>query len=181
VTDWTIHGEQALYDSPWVRLGLADVETPSGTRHSYHLVRMPVAGAGTVIVDEASQILLIHRYRFITGTWGWELPAGRVDPGETPDSAAAREATEETGWKPTALQHLVSLHTSPGLTDQTSHVFLSRNAIYQGPPADPDEASDVHWTKPADVRRLLHLGEIHDSFTMCGLLWYLSFGDSTDC
>lgn len=175
--EWTVHGETTLYDSPWVRLHLADVETPSGRRHEHHLVRTPTDGAGAIVIDDRGRILLIRRYRFIVDAWGWELPAGRVDPGEAPETAAAREVTEETGWEPADLTHLVTLHTTPGLADQTSHVYLARRARKVAEPTDPDEAAVIRWVALADVRSLLASGEIHDAFTMCGLLWFLTFGD----
>jgi hypothetical protein len=81
---WRSHRETALYDSPWVSLRLADVERPSGRRHSHHLLRMPQAGAGAVVVDRAGAVLLVHRHRFIPETFGWELPSGRIDHGEAP-------------------------------------------------------------------------------------------------
>ena len=89
---WTVHGERVIYDSPWVRLALTDVEIPGGPRFEHHVVRMPAEAAGTVVVDPARGVLLLWRHRFTTDTWGWEVPAGRVDEGETPIEAAAREA-----------------------------------------------------------------------------------------
>nr|MDT0664037.1 NUDIX domain-containing protein [Micromonospora sp. DSM 115978] len=80
---WTIHSERKLYESPWVGVSLADVETPSGRRFDHHVVRVPAEGAGAAVVDPLGRVLLIHRHRFAVDRWGWELPAGRVDPGET--------------------------------------------------------------------------------------------------
>jgi ADP-ribose pyrophosphatase YjhB (NUDIX family) len=95
---WTVHGERTIYDSPWVRLALTDVEIPGGARFDHHVVRMPAAASGTVVHDPARGVLLLWRHRFTTDTWGWEVPAGRIDDGETPEQAAARETLEETGW-----------------------------------------------------------------------------------
>ena len=61
---------------------------------------MPNQAAGTIVRDPDRGVLLLWRHRFITDTWGWEIPAGRIDPGETPEQAAARETLEETGWEP---------------------------------------------------------------------------------
>lgn len=79
---WTVHGERTLYDSSWIRLALVDVEIPDGERFEHHVVRMPAPAAGVVVHDERG-VLLLWRHRFVTDTWGWEVPAGRVDPGES--------------------------------------------------------------------------------------------------
>jgi 8-oxo-dGTP pyrophosphatase MutT (NUDIX family) len=103
---WTVHGERVIYDSPWVRLALTDVEIPGGPRFEHHVVRMPAQAAGTVVADPTRGVLLLWRHRFTTDTWGWEVPAGRIDEGESPIEAAAREAYEETGWQPGPLTPL---------------------------------------------------------------------------
>lgn len=169
---WRSHQETALYDSPWMSLRLADVERPSGHRHPHHLLRMPRAGAGAVVVGEAGAVLLVHRHRFIPDTLGWELPSGRIDPGETPEQAAAREVHEETGWTVCGIRRLCSIHTSPGLTDQLSHVFVARAGERTGTP-DPDEAPGLRWWPRPELDGLLRSGQVTDAFTATGLLWYL--------
>jgi 8-oxo-dGTP pyrophosphatase MutT (NUDIX family) len=90
-------------------------------------------------------VLLLYRHRFITDTWGWELAAGRVDDGETPVEAAARETLEETGWRPGPLAPLVTFNTANGITDQRFHVFVADGATHVGEPADAsDRALAVH-------------------------------------
>jgi hypothetical protein len=94
---WTVHGERTLYDSDWVRLTLADIEVPGGQRFEHHVVRMPSAAAGTVVHDPAGGVLLLWRHRFITDRWGWEIPAGRVDDGESPVDAARPTRASRSG------------------------------------------------------------------------------------
>ena len=122
---WIVHGERALYSSPWVGLRLADVEIPGGERFEHHVVRVPREAAGCVVHDPERGVLLLWRHRFITDTWGWEIPAGAVDDGETPAEAAAREVREETGWRPGPVEHLVTYQPSNGLSDQRFNVFLA--------------------------------------------------------
>src|SRR6202163_884157 len=78
---WVVHGERAVYESPWVSVALVDVEVPGGRRFEHHVVRMPGEASGVVAV-EGGRVLLIHRHRFITDSTGWEIPAGRVEAGE---------------------------------------------------------------------------------------------------
>ena len=92
---WTVHGSRSIYASDWVGLDLVDVEVPGHERFDHHVVRFPRPAAGTVIHDPDRGVLLLWRHRFISDTWGWELPAGGADPGETLEQAAVREAIEE--------------------------------------------------------------------------------------
>ena len=172
---WIIHGERELYDSEWVRLTLVDVEVPDGERFEHHVVRMPNFAAGTVVCDPARGLLLIYRHRFITDTWGWEIPAGRIDPGETPDTAAAREALEETGWRPGPLTPLLTFQPTNGLSDQRFHIFLADGATYEGDPSDPGEAERVEWVPIDAVRALVARGEMPDGLSLTAVLYALQF------
>src|SRR5712692_6450913 len=78
-------------------------------RHLAHRSIRTPAGAGVVAVSKDGRVLLIWRHRYITGTWGWEIPIGKIEPGETPPEAAARELEEETGWRPGPLRSLLTV------------------------------------------------------------------------
>ena len=129
---WTVHGERSIYESEWVRLCMADVEVPGSRRFEHHVVRMPCEAAGTVVHDADRGLLLLWRHRFITDTWGWEIPAGRVEPGESAEQAARRETVEETGWRPNGLSHLMTYQPANGLSDQRFNIFLGDGAVQVG-------------------------------------------------
>lgn len=169
---WTVHGERPVYESDWVSLALADVELPDGRRFEHHVVRVPQEAAAVVIHDQERRVLLLHRHRFITDTWGWEVPGGRIDEGETAVEAAAREALEETGWRPGPLRPLFAYHPIGGLADQRFHVFLADGASRE---RDPDlvETDRVAWIELSELRRLIAAGEITDGFSLTALLWFL--------
>ncbi|HKH04998.1 MAG TPA: NUDIX hydrolase [Acidimicrobiales bacterium] len=172
---WTVHGERELYDSEWMRLVLVDVEVPDGPRFDHHVVRFPNKAAGTVVRDPQRGVLLLWRHRFITDTWGWELPAGRIDPGETPEEAAERETLEETGWRAGPLTPLGSYAPNNGSSDQLFHVFLADGATYVSDPLDPSESERVEWRSVEQVRRAIRDGEVTDGLSLTGLLWALAF------
>lgn len=169
-----MHGQRAVYTSPWVGLDLVDVEVPGGARFEHHVVRSPRPAVGVVVVDEPG-LLLLCRHRFITGTWGWEVPAGGVDPGEPLAQAAAREVLEETGWRPGPLRRLHGYHPSNGLSDQRFELFAAAGASYVGEPSDPGESERVEWVPTAEVRALVHRGEVQDGLSVTALLWWLAF------
>ncbi len=174
---WIVHGERELYSSEWVGLSLVDVEIPAGRRFEHHVVRHPHHAAGTVIHDAERGVLLLWRHRFITDSWGYEIPAGRIDPGEVPIEAAAREAFEETGWRPGPLEPLMQFHPSNGSSDQVFHIFVARGATYVGEPSDPSEADRIEWMAVSDLRATIRAGRVLDGLSLTALLYALQFAD----
>ena len=139
---WTVHGERSLYDSEWVRLVLTDVELPSGARFEHHVVRMPAPAAGVDVQDpDHDGVLLLWRHRFTTDTWGWEVPAGRVDAGESPADAGARETLEETGWRPGPLRRLTTYFPYNGVSDGAFHLFWPTARSTSATPTTPTRPS----------------------------------------
>jgi 8-oxo-dGTP pyrophosphatase MutT (NUDIX family) len=170
---WTVHGERVIYDSEWMRLALTDIEIPGGPRFEHHVLRMPAHAAGTVVADPARGVLMLWRHRFTTDTWGWEVPAGRIDAGETPAEAAAREVLEETGWRPGPLRHLTTYYPHNGTSDATFHLFVADGATEVGPPSDPSESERVEWLTIDRLRAAISAGSIGDGLSLTALLWWL--------
>lgn len=170
---WIIHGERPVYTSDWMSLTLVDLELPGGPRFDHHVLRMPAEASGTVVVGDDG-VLLLWRHRFATDTWGWEIPAGRVDEGETPAEAAAREVEEETGWRPGPVRPLATYHPLNGSSDATFHLFLADGATHLGDPEDPYESERVEWLSWERVRHEMRHGRIRDGMSLTGLLWVLA-------
>jgi 8-oxo-dGTP pyrophosphatase MutT (NUDIX family) len=166
---WTNLGETTVYENPWFRVNLADVALPDGRRLDHFLIRLrPVAVA--TAVNDADEVLLLWRHRFITDTWGWELAAGVVEDGEDVEAAAAREMEEETGWRPGPLRHLMTVEPSNGLTDARHHLYWSREATYVGEPEDAVESSRRAWIPLKCVPDLIARGEVPAANMAAGLL-----------
>ena len=172
---WIVHGERPIYESEWMTLALTDIEIPGGARFEHHVVRAPAAAAGAVVHDPDRGLLLLYRHRFTTDTWGWEVPAGRVDDGETAEQAAARETLEETGWRPGPLRHLTTYHPNNGQSDLRFHVFLADGATHVGPPSDPTESERIEWVPVDDLRRHAAEGRITDGLSLTGVSHWLAF------
>ena len=170
---WINRGERIIYDSDWVRLVVADVVMPDGTEIDHHVVRMPREAAGTIIVND-ERVLLLYRHRFITDSWGWEIPAGAVDAGETLEAAAVREAVEESGWEPRSVVPLCAFYPANGLLGQRFHIFVSRDAVHRGEPTDRNEATRIDWFSVEDVRAMLRGGEITDGLSFGALTYALA-------
>jgi 8-oxo-dGTP pyrophosphatase MutT (NUDIX family) len=146
---WTVHGERVLYRSPWVGLSLVDVEVPGGERFDHHVVRVPRQAVGVVVHDRARDaVLLLWRHRFITGTWGWEVPAGGVEQGEPLAEAAAREVLEETGWRCGPLRRGFSWHPSNGCPTSASRPSTPTAPSTWASPATPASPSGSRGCRP---------------------------------
>jgi 8-oxo-dGTP pyrophosphatase MutT (NUDIX family) len=166
---WKNLGEHSVYENPWLRVHLADVELPDGRHLDHYVLRQrPVALATTV--NEQDEALLLWRHRFITDSWGWELAAGVVEDGEGLEAAAAREMLEETGWRPGPLRHLLTVEPSNGLADGQHHVYWSESAEYVGPPQDAFESERREWVPLRDVPNLVAKGEIRSANAAAALL-----------
>jgi 8-oxo-dGTP pyrophosphatase MutT (NUDIX family) len=151
---WTVRSEKNLYTDPWIDLRIAEVDLPGGGRIAHRLIRRP-PGAGAVVRDARDRVLLLWRHRFITDTWGYEIPMGGVRPGESPVDAAARETEEETGWRPGPLRPLLYVQPSSGLTDSEHHVFVADSAACVGEPTDAWESERVEWVPLSRVPELI--------------------------
>lgn len=171
--EWKVLSEQPLYQDEWLDIRIADVELPDGRHLAHRSIRTP-AGGSVVAVDQDDRVLLLWRHRFITDVWGWEIPIGTLEPGETPDQTAAREFEEETGWRAGPLQHLLTLYPTPGLSDSVNHVYLATDAIEVGSPVDEFESERIAWVPLADVRSMISRAEITSSTTVAALLYFLT-------
>lgn len=172
---WTVHGERPIYESDWVSLHLADVEIPGLRRFEHHVVRTPAPAVGVVVTDAARGVLLLWRHRFITDTWGYEVPAGRVEPGERLEDAAGREVREETGHVVGPLRRMHTFHPANGLSDHTFHLFVADGAEQVGEPEHPEESERLEWLSPARVTEVLRAGEVRDGLSLAALLWWRAF------
>ena len=171
---WTVHGERDIYRSEWVSLTMVDIELPDGTRFDHHVVRMPAEASGVVVEDPERGVLLLWRHRFATDSWGWEIPAGRIDDGESPEAAGRRETLEETGWDPGPLTHLTTYFPHNGTSDATFHLYRAQGATHVGEPTDPFESERVEWQTWDQVRASVAAGEVGDGLSLTALLWVMA-------
>ncbi len=170
---WIVRSEKPLYSDPWLDIRVADVELPGG-RHLEHRVIRTSPGAGAVVTDEGSRVLLLWRHRFITDTWGWEIPIGRAEPGEDLAAAAAREVEEETGWRPGPLTPLLRVEPTPGISTSVHHLYRARSATRIGAPEDDFESSRVEWVPLDTIRGLIDAGQVSSGTTLAALLYTLA-------
>jgi ADP-ribose pyrophosphatase len=152
--------------------------TADGKAHARQIIRHPGAVVLLPVLDDG-RIVLERNYRMAAGKHLIELPAGTLDPGEEPPQAAARELTEETGYRARRLELLATFYSSPGILDERMHLFLA-TGLTAGPTdlqaGEEIEPLVVAWEEAMEMVRR---GAIQDAKTLVGLLYYHAFSGRT--
>jgi ADP-ribose pyrophosphatase len=168
-----------VYTGKVISLDVDLVEFPNGTTGEIEMIRHPGASAVVPFLSDPRgddpQLLLIKQYRYAAGGYMYEIPAGRLNPGEAPASCAARELREETGCTASSIEHLYTMYTTPGFTDERIHIYLA-TGLTRGPSAL--EADEFLSVEPISLRRALEMiksGEINDGKTTAAILFAAGF------
>ena len=144
------------------------VELPNGHRVALDLVRHPGAAAVVPFLDD-ERVLLIRQHRHATGGALLEIPAGKLDAGESPETCAARELEEETGYRTGRLERLGSIWTTPGFSDEVIHLFAAYDLEPTQQRLEPDEIIELVPTPLAEALDALD-GPVVDGKTATALL-----------
>jgi ADP-ribose pyrophosphatase len=152
-----------------VTLGIESLTLPNGIPLELEIVRHP-GGAAVVAVDAREQVCLLRQYRHAGGGWLWELPAGKLEPGEAPQATAVRELGEEAGLLAGSWQSLGSTLVTPGFCDEEIHLYLARELATTRMQPERHELIEVHWLPLSDALTQVYNGTIRDAKTMLGLL-----------
>jgi ADP-ribose pyrophosphatase len=172
-SDWKTFGERTIYDNRWVKVSLVDVEAPNGERWESHVIQLDRV-AIAMLVNERDEVLMLHRYRFAVDQWGYELLGGLVEEGEEPADTAAREAVEESGWRPTGEpEHIASYEPMPGMVRAHTDIYLFRGVEHIGEPTDTEEAGDLQWVSLDRVREIVRSNELLGAGTIIAIQAYL--------
>lgn len=158
-----------IYDGRVVSLRVDTVELASGRTARREVVEHGEVAA-VVPLDGEGRVLLVQQYRLPAGRALLEVPAGGLDPGETPEEAAQRELREETGQRAAELRRLGGFYVSPGYCTEFIHVFLARGLSPSPRRGDDDEEIVVRRLPLAEALGLVYSGQITDAKSIVGLL-----------
>jgi ADP-ribose pyrophosphatase len=168
-----------LYRGRIFTLNRDTVRLPDGTTAEMDICRHP--GASAVVpflsdpLGDEPQILMIRQYRYAAGGYIYEIPAGRLDAGESPETCAARELKEETGCTAEKFEPLTSILTTPGFTDEVIHLFMATGLTHGEPNREADEFVDLVIMRLSEALERISTGEIVDSKTAIALMFAAGF------
>lgn len=157
-----------IYTGKVVTLNLETVTLPNEATVQLEVVRHPSAAA-IVPMKENGIVVLIRQYRHAVGGYIYEIPAGKLHPGEDPRECAARELEEEIGYRATALELLVSIYTAPGFADEVIHIFKGTGLTPGRQHLDRDEVLEVIEIPLEKAIAQIQDGTIRDGKTIVGL------------
>jgi ADP-ribose pyrophosphatase len=164
-----------IYESDYVCLYTDKVKLSSGyIIEKYHQIHYPHQAVSIVIFNEKNEILMIREKRYTVGRLEWEIPAGKIEDGESKEDAARREAMEETGCTLKDLTFLCSQNPANGMSDCLCHVFAAR-VDTESSIRDTDEVASKVWMPVEQVKEMLRKNETHCGVSMLAILFALEF------
>ncbi len=169
---------RTVFSGPIFKVTSETVAEPNGVTTRRDVVRHP----GSIVVlavDERGRepcVLLEKQYRYVAGKELWELPAGRIDAGESELAAAKRELLEETGYRARKWRHLFTYFASPGFLDETMSLWLGRELTQGVAEPEEDEVIHVELLPLGRALEMIKAGTIHDGKTIAAVLWYARWG-----
>lgn len=164
---------RVAYKGPVFRVTTDQVEEPGGIRARRDVVRH----SGSIVVlavDDGRadpRILLERQYRHAAQSFMWELPAGRIDEGESELAAAKRELLEETGYTARHWKKVLHFYVSPGFLDETMSIYLARGLQAGEAQPEEDERIATRFFPLSAAKRMALNGRIRDAKTIAGVFW----------
>jgi ADP-ribose pyrophosphatase len=171
-----------VYSGKVVSLDVDTVRFPNGSSGELEIIRH--AGASAVVpflndpFGEDPEVLLIRQYRYAANGYLYEIAAGLLNEGETPEGCARRELKEETGYSASEFFLLATFFTTPGFTDERIHLFAASGLTAGESQLESDEFVELHPVPLASALRMIESGEIVDGKTMIALLLASRIGKS---
>ncbi len=168
-----------VYSGKILNVDRERITNPGGPVLDLEIIRHPGAAAVVPVLSPTDApdptILLIKQYRYAAGGEIWEIPAGVLEPGESPEECAHRELQEETGGTTSNLQLLTTILTTPGFTDERIHLFVATDIELGRPSHQPDESIEIVPTRLSRVLVMIKEGEIQDGKSISALLYVSRF------
>jgi len=165
----TVLATRRVYDGKIVNLRVDDVELPNGARSKREIVEHADSVAIVPVLDDG-RLVLIRQFRLPAEGVLLEIPAGVVDPGESPAEAAQRELAEEIAYEAGRLEPLLSMYLAPGYCSELIHLFVATELTPAHSAPDADEFIQPTVVTPQEARALIADGAIRDAKTVAGIL-----------
>ena len=160
---------QTVWSCPWYSIRQDQIILPNGQPGVYNVI-VKTPAVWIIPVTTEGQIALIYTYRYTIDDWCWEIPAGSVKPGQTPQEAAIDELREEVGGSAAAWQFVSQFYAANGICDEVGHIFLATGVSLSQPDHEPAEVIQIHPKPIAEVLEMARSGQISDGPSALGLL-----------
>ncbi len=160
--------KKPVYQGKIIDLSVETVTLPNGATTEMEIIAHPGAAAAVPMKDEQT-VVMIRQYRHAVGDFIYEIPAGKLHPGEDPRDCARREVEEEIGYKAGRLEPLLSVLTTPGFTNEIIHLFVASDLSPGKQDLGVDEVLEVVEMPLAAVIERIKNGDIKDAKTIIGI------------
>ncbi len=159
-----------VYDGGLLKVRRDSVKLPDGNLAFREYIRHP--GASVIIaINPHGNLLMVRQFRYPLDRTFLELPAGKIDPGETPLECARRELREETGYEASDFREIATVHPCIGYSDERLVYFIAENLSHAGKQTDEEEFLENVEISLGDALEMVRCGEISDGKTVSGLFW----------
>jgi ADP-ribose pyrophosphatase len=167
---WETLDRRFLWQSRWYNLRQDRVRSQTGHGFTYTIVDHPGA-VWVVPVTADENVVLIRSYRYPVDDWCYEVPAGGLSPGLTPEVVARRELSEEIGGTAADLRYVGQFYTSNGISNEVAYVYLATGVELGESHPEPTELMEIRPVPVAEAMRMAREGEIADGPSALALLW----------
>jgi ADP-ribose pyrophosphatase len=168
-----------VYSGRIVKLDIDTVRFPDGSVGEMEMIRHPGAAAVVPVAADGDTadptILLIRQYRYAAEGPVWEVPAGRLDPGEDPERCALRELEEEAGARAERIERLTTIYTTPGFLDERIHLFAAHGLSAVPHRREADEFMEVVPLSLSRILGMIRDGEMVDGKSIVAVLFFAAF------
>ena len=170
---------QRVYTGRVINLDVDTVRFPDGSVGSLEMIRHQGASAVIPVLGDLSEpdplLLLVRQYRYAADSYLYEIPAGRLEKGESPDQCAARELKEEVGCTAGRIRPLLTMYTTPGFTDEQIHLFVATELSRGDTAHEREEFITPEQMTLSDALGRIRTGQIIDGKTALAILFLQTF------
>jgi ADP-ribose pyrophosphatase len=161
-----------IFEGKIINLRVDEVKLPNGKITTREVVEHP-GGVSVVAVTDEGKLLLVKQYRKPAEEIILEIPAGKLEKGEDPETCAKRELSEETGYEAGYLKHLLTFYTTPGFSNERMYLYFAKDLKKVKIHPDEDEFLEVVEYSPEELWQMILQNMVKDAKTIIGVLYYL--------
>jgi len=170
---------ERVYEGRVVSLDVDEVSEPGSVQGRREVVRQSGSVAALPVLSDG-RIVLVRQYRYAVDAFVWELPAGRRDPGETPETGARRELEEEVGLSAGTLEPISTFWTTPGFCDEVMYLFRASDLTQVSARPEADERIEQATFTLDEALAMVRRGEIREGKTLVALLMEQGRGEQRE-